>query len=291
MSTLEWFGTATFRATIGDRVLFFDGYLDRVPGLPPVVLTTDEVDRADFVFVSHAHFDHLAGVDVIAQRTGATVVGNPETVRVLRAVGIPDEQLLMATGGETVDCGEGISVRVLPALHSCIWADGTDDAGEACLGDLGVSLQERAGRRATVLEFFAAQPEPVGGALRELLTRSSIDDGGQLACHLTTPDGSVLISGSAGYWSGVFAGLRPDVAVLASGGRPNVDGEPFQGSIAEFFVDEVRALQPRRVTFCHHDAVLPGDPDVDPAPIIAALTEHCPDVAPFTMTYATPVEF
>jgi hypothetical protein len=73
------------------------------------------------------------------------------------------------------------------------------------------------------------------------------------------------------------------------GGRPNLDGEPYQGSIAQFFVDEVRALQPSRVTFCHHDAVLPGDPDVDPTPIMAALAEQCPDVTPFTMQYATPI--
>jgi L-ascorbate metabolism protein UlaG (beta-lactamase superfamily) len=289
VSTLEWFGTATFRATIGDRVLFFDGYLDRVPGLPPVGLTTDEVDHADFVFVSHAHFDHLYGVDVIARRTGATVVGNPEAIHLLRAVGIPDEQLLMATGGETVDCGGGISVRVLPSLHSCIWAEGSDDAGVACLGDLGVSLQQRLSRRTELVEFFLGQPDPVGPALRDMLTRSSWHDGGQLAYHVTTPDGSLLVSGSAGYWSGIFAGLRPDVAVLASGGRPNVDGEPYQGSIAQFFVEQVRALGPRQVTFCHHDAILPGDPDVDPAPIVAALAEHCPDVTPFTMTYGKPV--
>jgi len=96
-------------------------------------LTTEQVDAADFVFDSHAHFDHLAGVDVIARRTGATVVGNPESMDVLRAVGIPEQQLLTATGGETVDCGEGISVRVLATLHSCIFAESSDDAGAACL--------------------------------------------------------------------------------------------------------------------------------------------------------------
>lgn len=73
--------------------------------------------------------------------------------------------------------------------------------------------------------------------------------------------------------------------------RRNVDGEPYQGSIAQYMVEQVRALQPRRLTFCHHDAILPGDPDVDPAPVIAALAEQCPGVTPFTMTYATPVEF
>ena len=104
-TTLEWFGTATFRVRHAGLDLFFDAYLDRLPGLEPVGLSTAEVDRADFVFVSHAHFDHLYGADAIALRTGATVVASPESARCLRASGVPEEQLLVVTGGETVQCG------------------------------------------------------------------------------------------------------------------------------------------------------------------------------------------
>ncbi len=38
-ATLEWFGTATFRLTLGDMVLFLDTYMDRVPSAPPVGLS------------------------------------------------------------------------------------------------------------------------------------------------------------------------------------------------------------------------------------------------------------
>ena len=67
-ATIEWFGTTTFRVHTGGPVLFFDAYLDRVPGLDPVGLSTAEVAEADFVFVSHAHFDHLYGADALARR-------------------------------------------------------------------------------------------------------------------------------------------------------------------------------------------------------------------------------
>src|SRR6202020_461647 len=113
---VEWFGTATFRVRRPGLDLFFDGYLDRLPGLAPVGLRTAEVERADFVFVSHAHFDHLYGVAAIARSTGATVVASPESARILRQDGLPDEQLLRVTGGETLRCGPGAAVRVLPAL-------------------------------------------------------------------------------------------------------------------------------------------------------------------------------
>ncbi len=138
-ATIEWFGTTTFRVHTGGPVLFFDAYLDRVPGLDPVGLSTAEVDTADFVFVSHAHFDHLFGADAIALATGATVVGSPEVGRCLRACGVPEEQLLIVTGGETVDCGADVRVRVLPALHSCLFAHGESDTALPCLGDLGIS--------------------------------------------------------------------------------------------------------------------------------------------------------
>jgi hypothetical protein len=141
--TVEWFGTTTFRVRQSGLDLFFDGYLDRLPGLDPVGLRAGEVERADFVFVSHAHFDHLYGVASIARSTGATVVASPESARVLRQDGVPEDQLLMVTGGETVRCGPAASVRVLPALHSCPFAASDYDSAVECLGDLGVSAQDR----------------------------------------------------------------------------------------------------------------------------------------------------
>jgi L-ascorbate metabolism protein UlaG (beta-lactamase superfamily) len=61
MIALEWLGTATFRLTIGELVVFLDAYMDRVPAAPPVGLSATDVTRADFVLVGHSHFDHLAG--------------------------------------------------------------------------------------------------------------------------------------------------------------------------------------------------------------------------------------
>ena len=213
--TVEWFGTTTFRARRPGLDLFFDGYLDRVPGLDPVGLSVAEVERADFVFVSHAHFDHLYGVAPIARSTGATVVASPESARILRQDGVPDDQLLMVTGGETVRCGPAASVRVLPALHSCLFAASEGDSAVACLGDLGVSAQDRWASVRSALSGFASAPSPVADAMKSMLDHSSIHDGGQLAYLLQTADGSALFSGSSGYWPGIFAGLRPDVAFLA----------------------------------------------------------------------------
>ena len=289
--TLEWFGTATFRVRVEGLDLFFDSYLDRLPGLDPVGLSTAEVDRADFVFISHAHFDHLWGAEAIARRTGATVVCSPESARCLRQGGLPEDQLLVVTGGETVhgDISGRVRVRVLPGLHSCLFAHNDRDTSVPCVGELDLTAQTRA---AKVSDYFASAclaPPPVGPALIGMHNACSFHDGGALAYLLTTPRGSVLVSGSAGYWRGIFDALRPDVALLALSGRPNVDGEPYQGPAARYMVEQLQALRPGRVAFCHHDPLYPGQAWVNVEPAAAALRVAGAPTSYFEMEYATPV--
>ena len=142
---LEWFGCATFRVRVNGLTLFFDTYLDRPPGVPEVGLTAGEVEAADFVFISHAHFDHMLGVDTIATATGATIVCSYEVARVLRSNGVPDAQILAVSGGEPVDCGSRrprarVSVAALVFVRGCDGRfacrvpgrPGRDRAGTAC---------------------------------------------------------------------------------------------------------------------------------------------------------------
>lgn len=285
--TVEWFGTCTFRVSGPGATLFFDAYLDRLPGLEPAGLTTKEVERTDFVFVSHAHWDHLYGAADIARGTGATVVGSPETGRVLRQDGLGEEQILRVTGGETVAVAPGVSVRVLPALHSCLFAASERDSAAECFGDLGVSAQDRL---RAVQERVAARTAlpagPVAAAMANMRAHSSGHDGGQLAYLLHTEDGAALFSGSSGYWPGIFASLRPDTAFLALAGRPNVSGEPYQGSSARYMLEQVETLLPGRVCFCHHDPLLPGMPGTDVAEA-AALLEQRNKGSYFTLDFAT----
>jgi L-ascorbate metabolism protein UlaG (beta-lactamase superfamily) len=255
--SVEWFGCATFRVRVGSSTLFFDTYLDKAPGVPSAGLSTADVDAADFVFISHAHFDHVLGADTIAKATGATVVGNYETAHLMAANGVPASQLLPVAGGETVDCGGGVTVRVLPAQHSCLFAAAVPGSGSACLGDLGVSAQERRERTAAIFDLLPTLSDPLGRFFGDAHGHASPRDGGQLAYLLQCPRGSLLVSASSGHWTGIFAGLRPDVAILAAAGRPNVDGEPHQGSLSDFLVEQASLLGRPKVILCHHDPLLP----------------------------------
>jgi L-ascorbate metabolism protein UlaG (beta-lactamase superfamily) len=256
--TIEWFGCATFRVRVDATTLFFDTYLDKAPGVPEAGLRAADVTDADFAFVSHAHFDHVLGADVIAKATGATIVGNYEVAHLMAANGVPDDQILATAGGDTVVCGNDVRVRVLPAQHSCLFAAAAGaGSGSACLGDLGVSAQDRRRSVEALFDLLPTLSDETRAFFGRHASHASHRDGGQLAYLLETPHGSLLVSASSGYWRGIFEGIRPDVAVLAAAGRPNIDGEPYQGTLADFLVEQVELLGRPAVALCHHDPLLP----------------------------------
>jgi len=137
---LKYFGTAGWEITDGTVKVLVDPYISRVKlGSGPGVSADDErptVERddyfesdtvlinqliydVDFILVHHSHFDHLADVPYIAKKTGAKVIGTETTCNILRAYGVPEEQLYAVKGGEDYQF-ENFSVRVLPTLHSIL---------------------------------------------------------------------------------------------------------------------------------------------------------------------------
>jgi L-ascorbate metabolism protein UlaG (beta-lactamase superfamily)/enamine deaminase RidA (YjgF/YER057c/UK114 family) len=135
---LTYFGTAGWRISDGTVVVLVDPYLSRLKygegGHPdddrPAFARTDlawsdtalidsHVTEADFILCTHSHFDHLGDVPYIARKTGAKVIGHETTNTILRAYGIPDEQLYTVKGGEDYQF-ENFSVRVVPGIHSAL---------------------------------------------------------------------------------------------------------------------------------------------------------------------------
>ena len=275
-TTLDWGGCATFRLNVGNLVVFLDAYLDRVSDAAQPGLQVDDVDRADFILVGHSHFDHLWGAERIAPRTGATVIGSYETIRLMAAQGVPESQLLAVSGGERVRLSDDVVVSVYPSLHSCVWTGPFQQPDVVCLGDTGLTLDEQK-LRFRELEAHIANLAPEARAHALKGRQGERGDGGALVYLIDTPDGSVLYQDTSGHWSGIVRDLQPDVAILAAAGRGNIDGDPIQGTLAEFVAREADFLQPRRVLLSHHDNWLPGfSLETNTAPIRDALAERVP---------------
>jgi L-ascorbate metabolism protein UlaG (beta-lactamase superfamily) len=285
-TTLDWYGCATFRLTIGEIVVFLDAYIDRVPGAPGTGLRADDIDRADWIVIGHSHFDHLWGAERIAQNTGATVIGSYETCRILAAYGVPNAQLIPVSGGERVRIADDVVVGVFPSLHSCVWSQTAMTGSDAvCIGDLGLTHQEREARMGDLMQHFASLGADVLSHLQES-NQGAKGDGGALVFVFETPGGSILYQDTSGHWSGILHDLRPDFAILAAAGRGNVDGEPIQGTLAQFVARQAWLVKARNLALCHHDDWLPGfSTATDVGPIRAELARWLPNATLHDLAY------
>ena len=122
--TLTYFGVAGWSLSDGTHTVLFDPYFSRAqdsatarPDEAAIARRTPP--KADLVLVGHDHFDHALDAPLVAQRTGAPLVGGLGLVRRLRDQRFPVDRLIGVRGGEDFQF-EGFSVRVVPSLHSLI---------------------------------------------------------------------------------------------------------------------------------------------------------------------------
>jgi hypothetical protein len=89
----------------------------------------------------------------------------------------------------------------------------------------------------------------------------------------------------------VLRDLRADVAILAAAGRANVDGDPIQGSMAQFIAMEAGMLDARKVLVGHHDDWMPPvtSADFDMAAVESELTRQAPEAALLKPGYLKPL--
>ena len=137
---LKYLGTAGWEIKDGNITVLVDPYISRVklgtgPSISPLdkretVLRSDYytsdkelidsmINKVDFILVHHSHFDHLADVPYIAEKTGAKVIGTQTTINILRGYGISNDQLYPVRGGEDYQF-DGFSVKVIPSIHSAL---------------------------------------------------------------------------------------------------------------------------------------------------------------------------
>ena len=211
--TLKYLGAAGWEISDGTTSILIDPYLSRINGpVPPgghsmpgdtrraygwsdiaspdVAVIDAHIKRADFILITHTHYDHVLDVPYIALKTRAIVIGTESTENVMRAYGVPEGQLITVRGGEDYEFGT-FSLKVIPRIHS--------------------SLDHK--------RYFISATEPAGMkaplTLEQRSTRRAAPFG--LGLYSLRPSSDFSLRMRMNYIEREIVGLEPDVALVGAG--------------------------------------------------------------------------
>ncbi|MEM2104650.1 MAG: metal-dependent hydrolase [Candidatus Bathyarchaeia archaeon] len=113
MAKATWFGHAAFKIELNGKSVLVDPWLDENPASP---VKASEIERADIVYVTHDHFDHLGDSIAICRKTNAVFVSTFELSSYARENGVKNIAGLNIGGCVEI---EGIKLRMVHAFHTC----------------------------------------------------------------------------------------------------------------------------------------------------------------------------
>jgi len=112
VAKITWFGHATFKIEVADKVVLVDPWLD---GNPTSSIKASEITNADIVYVTHDHDDHLGDAFDICKRTNATFVAATELADYAEENGVKNVAGLNIGGSVEI---KGVRLLLTQALHT-----------------------------------------------------------------------------------------------------------------------------------------------------------------------------
>lgn len=225
--TVTWAGVTTLLISDGTSAVLTDGFFSRPSllqvGLGRIAPSEPRIDgclgrlgvrNLDAVLPVHTHFDHAMDSAVVAQRTGATLVGGASAAHVGHR--LPADRVVVATPGEPIALGS---------------FDVTLIVGDHCPPD----------------RFPGVIDAPVDPPVRASVYRCG-EAWSTMVAH--RPSGRrMLVVGSAGFVAGALAGQRAEVVYLGIG-QLGLQPERY---LLDYWAETVRTVGARRVVLIHWD--------------------------------------
>ena len=175
---LKYLGAAGWEITDGTTTILIDPYLSRINGPAPPGGGSGHPIAGD---TRRAYkWTDIATPDI------AAVIGTESTENVMRAYGVPEEQLITVRGGEDYQF-QRFSLKIVPSIHS--------------------PLDHK--------HYFSSATAPPG--MKAPLTLEQIHpEGGTLAFLIRFPEHQILAFGGMNYIEREIAGLEPDVVLVGA---------------------------------------------------------------------------
>ncbi len=225
--TVTWAGVTTLLISDGTSAVLTDGFFSRPSllqvGLGRIAPSQPRIDGClgrlgvrslDAVLPVHTHFDHAMDSAVVAQRTGATLVGGHSAAHIGHR--LPAGRVVVASPGESVPLGNFQITLIV---------------GDHCPPD----------------RFPGVIDAPVDPPVRASVYRCG-EAWSTMVAH--RPSGrSMLVVGSAGFVPGALAGQRAEVVYLGVG-QLGLQPESY---LRGYWAETVRTVGARRVVLIHWD--------------------------------------
>lgn len=227
--SVTWMGVATLLIDDGSSALMTDGYFSR-PSLAKIAagkvapsparvdgcLARAKVSRLAAVIPVHTHIDHVLDSALVADRTGAQLVGGQSAANVGRGYGLPGSRIVAAVDGQPIELG-AYAITLVESHH--------------CPPD----------------RYPGVIDEPLVTPVKASAYRCG-ESWSTLVHHRPTGR-RLLIQGSAGFVKGALSGRRAEVVYLSVGQL----GLRPRSYLVDYWAETVRAVGARRVILIHWD--------------------------------------
>ena len=184
---LRYLGINGFEFMVAGYTLLIDPYISRTRAdepcsHPPTVHR--HIQRADSIFLTHSHWDHLADVPEIVKITDAAVYGSQTTCNSLKSCSVRDDRINQFSSHVSYRCGPFV-ITPIPSLHKlpCLYPGVYKDTPE------------------------------------RLVMRSDYLEGGTWAFRIEVGSTRFIILGSANYIASELEGESCDYLIVSIAGR------------------------------------------------------------------------
>lgn len=225
---VTFFGVSTLLITDGQTSFMTDGFFSRPgplrtafgriePDLDRIgaALRRAKVERLAAVIALHSHYDHALDSAVVAQKTGAELVGSLSTAAIGRAHGLPEHRIRLVRDGEVIEYGD-FRVTVLASAH--------------------------VPTRLLYPGLITSLPSPAARV-------GDYRMGDNYALLVAHGRRRLLVQGGAGFVEGILEGREADVVYLSIGQL----GKQSEQYMKDYWQHVVRAVGAKRVVAIHWD--------------------------------------
>jgi len=232
--TIQFIGNTNVLVSDGKSAILTDGFFTR-PSIPQVLwgeiepdidviklsLKNAEIQYLDAVISVHSHFDHAMDSPIVAQMTGAKLVGSESTMNIGRGLGFPKDQMVIAESGIPIQFGS-MKVTLVKGQH---WP-----YPDKKLGDL---LLNRG----------------IEGPIFPPVDAMSYKEGASYTIIIEHPEATLAIHGSAGFIPNILDDYDVDILFLGLAGLETMDAtynDDYQTHVT-------KALKPEVIIPIHWD--------------------------------------